>query len=162
MEGFVTMTPVLYHSAVQFLQQKGIKFHDLGGAVCFYVAVGDEKDLSIIIIDLHERMATGEGVKIVVPDIVAFPAGADDAMTASMVNKLNSREDMVGKFTVAEDRSLRFALETVFPEDGGDGPEQIAVALDRSMDAVMGYYALAAEAANGAGDDLGVRDALNA
>ena len=153
------MTPVLYHSAVQFLGQKGIDFHDMGGAVCFYVAVSDEKDLSIIIIDLGERMATGEGFKMVIPDIAAFPAGFDAAW---MVNKLNSREDMIGRFIVAEDRSMRFALETVFPEDGGDGPEQVEVALDRSMDAVMGYYALVAEAANGAGDGLGIGDTLNA
>ena len=146
MEVIRTLTPVLSRSAVPFLRQKGINFHDLGGAVSFSVAVSEEKSLTIIIIDMSERMRTGEGTKIVIPDIITFPEGAGPDMTTGMVNDLNAREDTIGKFTVAKDRTLRFALETVFPEDGGDGPEQVAVALDRSMDAVMGFYGIVSEA----------------
>lgn len=128
-------TTLLDNSAVPFLRRKGIQYHDLGGAVTFGVAVSDKKDLSILIIDMSERMRVGEGLKILVPDIIAFPAGED---AASAANDLNSRENVIGKFTVAQDRTLRFALETVFSEDGGDGPDQVSTALDISMDSVMG------------------------
>ena len=149
------MTPLLYKSAVPFLRGKGIQFHDLGGAVTFGVAVTDKKDLSILIIDMSERMRVGEGLKILVPDIISF---SEDEDAASAANDLNSRENVIGKFTVAQDRTLRFALETVFSEDGGDGPDQVAAALDVSMDSVMGV--LLAKASNGAGGDRDIGDII--
>ena len=152
------MTPLLYHTAVGFLREKGIDFHDLGGAVSFNVAVSDERDLSILVIDLSERMETGEGFRVLVPDVITFPAGAD---AVRMANRLNSRGDMAGKFTVADDMSLRFALESVFPEDGDYGPESVQIALERSMDAVTGFYAIAEEATNGNADDWDIGDILN-
>lgn len=139
------MTPLLYQTAVPFLREKGIEFHDLGGAVSFEVEVDDKKAPSIVIIDISERIA-GDGFKILIPDVITLPAGVDAAGT---VNKLNSRDSVVGKFMVAEDRTLRFALETVFPKDGGDGPEHVGAALNCAMDSVMGFYAIAEKAANG-------------
>ena len=155
MEVIRKMTDLLYQSAVPFMLRKGIHFYDLGGAVTFTVQVSDKKDLSILIIDMSERMKDGEGLKILVPDIIAFPANVD---AASAANDLNSRENVIGEFTVAQDRTLRFALETVFSEDGGDGPDQVEAALDIAMDSVMGV--LLPKASNGAGGDWDIGDII--
>ena len=154
------MTPLLYNTAVPFLRRKGLNFHDLGGAVSFdvQVQVSDKQfALMTLAIDLSERMKTGEGFRVLVPDIVTFPAGAAARdRVASTLNMLNHSRDTVGKFTANEKGSVMFSLETVFPEDGGDGPDQFEIALDRSREAVRGFYDLIAEA-NGwdIGDILG-------
>lgn len=140
----MSATPLI--SAIRFLRQKGIEFQALIDGVLFNVQINDEKSLSIIILDISERAAPAAGFKILIPDIAEFPAGVD---AARMVNRLNSRDGVIGKFMVAEDMSLRFALETVFPKDGGDGPEHVGAALNCAMDSVMGFYAIAEKAANG-------------
>ena len=147
------MTPTLCRSVVQFLRRDGTRFLDSGGTVIFhvYVQVGDRTvDLTVWVSDPSWRSAsaTGEGLVIFIPDFVWFPAVARDRAVGLVVS-LNARADRVGRFMVA-DQTVCFKLENVFPEDGGDGTEQFEAALDRSREAVCGFYGLVEESM---GDD---------
>lgn len=139
----MTVTPMLRKSAVPFLRENGIDFDIYSdSAILSQIAVSGGKELGIIIMDISDRAENSvDGFMILIPNIIAFPA---DYSGVGMANQLNLFHGIVGKFMVAPDRTLRFALETAVPK-GAAAPEHVQVALDCAERAVKTFYSLFAE-----------------
>ena len=123
----------------------------VGGVAWFQFDISDEvavvgggKSLVVIIADISERLIACDGFRIVIPNIVAFPESFRDIAMMGLVGRLNWRDSIVGKFKVADDRSLRYELETVFPEGKAD-PDQVGAALFCAVDAIAEFHAAVAE-----------------
>ena len=144
----------------------------IGGIVWFQFDVDDrlpavgEKSLVVIIADISERLIVGDGFKIVIPSVIAFPESFSDIAMMGLVGRLNWRDSIVGKFKIADDRSLRYELETVFPEGKAD-PDQVGVALFCAVNAIVEFnFAVAEILKEGDGQtdaaDWDIGDILNA
>ena len=145
----LTVTPLLRKSAVPFLRENGIAFDiSSGGYILSQIAVGGGKEMGIIIMDVSDRAENSvDGFMILIPNLIAFPA---DYSGVGMANQLNLFHGIVGKFMVAPDRTLRFALETAVPK-GAAAPEHVRVALVCAERAVKALYSLLEESGSAVG-----------
>ena len=160
-------------AAIRFLKQAGrqsrvqsaspeSRVQSEGGVAWFQFG---EKSTTLILTDISELILFGDGFKIVIPDVVAFPEGFRDSSMMALVSRLNWRDNIVGKFKVAADRSLRYELETVFPEGKAD-PDQVGVAIACAVDAIVEFHIVIAEAGERDdeppdADDWDIGDILN-
>ena len=122
----------------------------VGGIVWFQFDVSDrlafigEKSLVVVIADISESVIDGDGFRIVIPDIVTFAATFREESMLNLLSRLSWRDSIVGKFKIADGRSLRYELETVFPEGKAD-PDQVGVALFCAVNAIIEFNSVAAE-----------------
>ena len=146
------------------------------GAVAFQVELGEEKRLDVVIMDMSERLRLieGDGFKVLIP-IPNLAIRDEGGEFASFLNKLNSRDDKVGKFVilkdkicefiVIEDLLLAFALETLVPKANPD-PELVEVATLSALETAVEFYIKFEEAAGPSDDsdpaDWDISDILNA